>query len=173
MTAIGIVGFAGVGGCLHGHWLAFPTKGVAGCHFTLGVSLLNGGLKARDTNHQLLQNQYKQTVEELFNKVASFIINDPNDPYLYPCAGRKVFAYCGLGYARICGVWVQTIAFSVLGLPTGFGIAFGLGWNVSGFWTGTLLALCMAVWIELVFIKSVNWRCCVQEAQREMSAAEN
>ena len=83
MTAIGIVGFAGVGGCLHGHWLAFPTKGVAGCHFTLGVSLLNGGLKARDTNHQLLQNQYKQTVEELFNKVASFIINDRNDLYLW------------------------------------------------------------------------------------------
>lgn len=68
---------------------------------------------------------------------------------------------------------MQTIAFSVLGLPVGFGLAFGLGWNVSGFWIGSLLALCMAVRRELVFTKSVNWRRCVQEAQREMSAAEN
>ena len=34
-------------------------------------------------NHQLLENQYKQTIEELFVNVASFIINDRNDLYLW------------------------------------------------------------------------------------------
>lgn len=79
---------------------------------------------------------------------------------------------CAIGRQDVAG-WVQTGAFSVLGLPVGLGLAFGLGWNVSGFWIGTLLALCVVVWIELVFIKSVKWRRCVQEAQRDMSAAEN
>lgn len=57
--------------------------------------------------------------------------------------------------------YVQTGAFSVLGLLIGMEIAFGLGWNVMGFWIGTLLALCVMVWIELAFIRSISWRCCV------------
>lgn len=57
--------------------------------------------------------------------------------------------------------YVQTGAFSVLGLLIGMEIAFGLGWNVMGFWIGTLLALCVVVWIELAFIRSISWGCCV------------
>ena len=41
------------------------------------------GLARLPPNHQLLENQYKQTIEELFVNVASFIINDRNDLYLW------------------------------------------------------------------------------------------
>lgn len=75
---------------------------------------------------------------------------------------------CAIGRQDIAG-WVQTGAFSVLGLPVGFGIAFGLGWDASGFWIGTLLALCVVTWIELMFLKSVNWNRCVQDSQKRIS----
>lgn len=67
---------------------------------------------------------------------------------------------CVIGWQDVGG-YVQTDVFSVLGILIGMGVAFGLGWNVMGFWIGTLLALCVVVWIELAFIRSISWRCCV------------
>lgn len=78
---------------------------------------------------------------------------------------------CAIGRQDVAG-YVQIGAFSFIGLPIGLGLVFGLGWNVSGFWIGTLLALCVVVWIEMAFIKRVHWRRCVQDAQEGMSAAE-
>lgn len=79
---------------------------------------------------------------------------------------------CGIGRQDVAG-YVQTAAFGVLGLPIGLWIAFGLGWNASGFWIGALLALCVVVWIELLFVRKVSWERCIQEARRHMSAAES
>ena len=50
----------------------------------------------------------------------------------------------GLGRQEIGG-YIQLLCYYVVALPVGFGLAFGLGWNLRGLWSGVAIGLFLQV----------------------------
>ena len=50
-------------------------------------------------------------------------------------------------------------------MPISMGLAFGLGWDLWGLWTGVALALALVSIIEFVYLYRTDWQRSVEEAR--------
>lgn len=95
------------------------------------------------------------------------------------CAAFQLFdalaAVCngilrGLGRQEIGG-YVQVFCYYVVAMPISMGTAFGLGWGISGLWTGVALALGLVFFIEIIFLSRTSWERSVEEARKRNDVA--
>lgn len=95
------------------------------------------------------------------------------------CAAFQLFdalaAVCngilrGLGRQEIGG-YVQVFCYYVVAMPISMGTAFGLGWGISGLWTGVAIALGLVFFIEIIFLSRTSWQVSVEEARKRNDVA--
>jgi MATE family multidrug resistance protein len=76
----------------------------------------------------------------------------------------------GLGRQEIGG-YVQVFCYYVVAMPISMGTAFGLGWGISGLWTGVAIALGLVFFIEIIFLSRTSWERSVEEARKRNDVA--
>ncbi|EED16966.1 MATE efflux family protein subfamily, putative [Talaromyces stipitatus ATCC 10500] len=76
----------------------------------------------------------------------------------------------GLGRQEIGG-YVQVFCYYVVAMPISMGTAFGLGWGISGLWTGVAIALGLVFFIEIIFLRKTSWERSVEEARKRNDVA--
>lgn len=95
------------------------------------------------------------------------------------CAAFQLFdalaAVCngilrGLGRQEIGG-YVQVFCYYVVAMPISMGTAFGLGWGISGLWTGVAIALGLVFFAEIIFLSRTSWERSVEEARKRNDVA--
>ncbi|KAL8782404.1 MAG: hypothetical protein Q9213_005407 [Squamulea squamosa] len=71
----------------------------------------------------------------------------------------------GLGRQEVGG-YVQLFCYYAVAMPVSMSLAFGLGWELYGLWSGVALALGLVAGIEGVFLYRSSWERSVEDAKR-------
>lgn len=75
----------------------------------------------------------------------------------------------GLGRQEVGG-YVQLLCYYAVAMPISMGSTFGLGWGLSGLWSGVATALLLVSVTEGIFISRANWNRSVEDAVRRNAA---